>query len=106
MKKFHSLRTYLSWRLEVEKQAGYNTSKWHLMLDGERQNVPAFVGHEENIMLLGQPPPEECIDTEDPVFSMPHKLSESDEHDSDNPMQAWDHPSDLDPNAADGDPLV
>jgi hypothetical protein len=103
VKKFFSLRAYLSWRLEIEKQAGYNTSKWQLMLDGERQKVPAYVGHEENILLLPPPPQEECVDTEDPPISMPHKLSESDENDSENPMQALeDNPSDLDRNAEDG----
>ena len=73
------------------------------MLDGERQKVPAYVGHEENILLLPPPPQEECVDTEDPPISMPHKLSESDENDSENPMQALeDNPSDLDRNAEDG----
>ena len=89
----------------MEKQAGYNASKWKLKLDGKRQNVPAFVGHEENILLLPPPPPEECIDTEDPPVCMTHELSESDDNDSENPMQAFDHPSDPDRNAEDGDSL-
>ncbi len=37
---------------------------------------------------------------------MPHKLSESDENDPENPMQAFGNPSNLDSKADDGDQLT
>jgi hypothetical protein len=93
-KKFRSLRSFLLWRLEMEKKGGSSMSKWKInamsayvnSITPRDQRQAAGIGHDERLVLVPHPPPEDCIDLDDPPVQLPNKLSESGEAESDNPF--------------------
>ena len=98
-KKFRSLRSFLQWRLDLEKRADGNMAKWEIStmgdylnqdpLDQRRQRDGFGIGHDGRVFLLPTPPPEECIPLDDPPVKLPNTLSaESGEDISENPFSS------------------
>ena len=78
----------------MEKKGGASMSKWKIdaMSDYANSDIQrdqrqaSGIGHDERVVLLPHPPPEDCIDLDDPPVQLPTKLSESGEDSSDNPL--------------------
>jgi hypothetical protein len=94
----------------MEKKGGSSMSKWKInamsayvnSITPRDQRQAAGIGHDERLVLVPHPPPEDCIDLDDPPVQLPNKLSESGEAESDNPFTST--PSEKAPEQ-DGTPL-